>query len=447
MRIGTELVRRMNMQADFRGKIPVAVPGAAAEMAGRDVVAVDTGPAALDALEESWRELESAVPDARYFSSFDWCASWWESFGRSEGRCIAVVTIRRDGVLQALMPLTLSRAPGFVSARLMGDDTGQYADCLVRPERRGDPKLSRAIAAGLSQLGVDRITLTNCREDAAIIELLGTIRRGKRWIRASETFNAEVRPEAFDGLAGYMKSRSSSLRKGLRRRRRKLAELGDVTHEHITDPAALKEAARQIVALKLAWLADSGFHGRLVARAGFEDWLLGVMRRASRNGKLHLSVIRVGERICAAQVAFRTDGELTAYFSAYDVKLSSYAVGKLHLEDHIVEVFERGIVLDLMPPSDAYKCEWGIEAVAAAAYTVPLTLKGAAVSAVVNVRSRALAKAAYMRLPAGLRAGVAAKLLETLRRTRRLAAGDAAVPIVPPSVQPVNAHEDRHDDR
>lgn len=383
--------------------------------------------AEFDALEDEWRALKAASPDTPYFASFDWCRSWWTWFGAPEGRQMAIVAVRRDGELQVLMPLTVSRALLFGSASLMGEGSGQYSDCLVRPERRSDPLLPKLVAAALSGLGVDRVTMSNCRDDAAIIDLLSTVRRGKTWIRAAEYCNVEVRPAEFDGLDGYMKSRSSSLRKGLRRRRKKLAELGEVVHEQITDPALLGCAAEQMLQLKLAWLRESGLHGRFVGQPGVEHWLPDLMRRAGASGRLHLSVIRVGEHICAAQLAFRSERTLTAYFSAFDTSLSSYAVGKLHLEDHIVEIFKRNLVLDLLPPSDDYKREWGIEGVRVAAYTVPLTALGAAVSAVYSVKSRDLAKKIYMRLPAGMRAAAASALLDLIRRLRTRVAGGAEV--------------------
>ncbi|VAW12627.1 hypothetical protein MNBD_ALPHA09-1883 [hydrothermal vent metagenome] len=416
------------MQATIDRSEPVTAMAATQTMA--DTVKVFTKASDFAAIEADWRALEALVPDASYFTSFDWCECWWNWFGQDSGREFAVLAVYAGDAIQALLPLTVARSMVFSSARLMGDDTGQYADCLVRPERRGDPALARAVASGLKRLGLDRITLTNCRDDSAVAELVGSWRGGragsrKTWIRAAEYSNVEIRPADFDGLKVYRSSRSSSLRKGLRRRRRKLAELGDVQYKRITEPGAFAGLAQHIVRLKLEWLDDNGLHGRYLARPGLVGWMAEVMARAAASGHLHMSVMTVDGRACAAQLAFQSRVKVTGYFSAFDIALSRNAVGKLHLEDLIVDIFEHDQVLDLMPPADSYKREWGVEVMKVAAYTVPLTPWGAFVSRFYSVKTRALAKSAYLRLPQGLRAGVAAGILDFLRRIKRTLAGSA----------------------
>lgn len=393
-----------------------------------DTVRVYTTASELATVEADWRGLEATVPEASYFTSYDWCECWWNWFGRNSGRRLAVVAIYAGETLQAIVPLTIARTWFFCSARLVGDDTGQYADCLVRPDRRGDPVLARAVVSGLRRLGLHRVTLTNCRQDSAIVELLGGMSGGGAWISAAQHCNVEVRPAEFDSLEAYTASRSSSLRKGLRRRRRKLAELGDVNYQCVTDPESFPALAKRIVRLKLEWLEDNGLHGRYLARQGLDGWMADIMQRAARSGHLHMSVMRVGDRICAAQLAFQSSAKITGYFSAFDIALSRNAVGKLHLQDLIADVFDHNLVLDLMPPSDSYKCEWGVQSTKVAAYTVPLTPWGAAVSSIYNVRTRALAKSAYLRLPPGVRAGVAAGILDAARKAKRLLAGSGPAP-------------------
>jgi len=423
------------------GQAPAATPGSGKTVV--DTIRVFASVAELDQLKPDWQNLEAAVPDASYFTSYDWCVCWWNWFGRDSGRKLAVLGVYAGDTLQAVLPLMTARTWFFSSARLLGDDTGQYADCLVRPERRGDPVLARAVVSGLRRLGLDRMTLTNCRDDAAIAELLGGQGESGNWTSAARYSNVEVRPADFDTLEDYRKSRSSSLKKGLRRRRRKLTELGDVNYECITDPARFSAVAKHIVGLKLAWLENNGLHGRFLARANLDGWMADVMGRAARKGCLHMSVMKVGERICAAQLAFQSRSKITGYFSAFDIELSSNAVGKLHLEDLIADSFDRDLILDLMPPSDSYKCEWGVEVTKVAAYTVPLTPLGAGVSAIYNVKTRALVKSAYLRLPNTIRAGIAAGLLDALRKAKRLFAGSRPAAAMPnPSSLVVKAQKD-----
>lgn len=424
MQVVTE-TQYLTLADDGCGKYQIAT-----KVTGRDIsadtITVIATEADLEALKAEWRGLEAAAPDVAYFYGYDWCQSWWNWFGRESGRSLAIVVVRRGDTVQAILPLTIARTWLFASARIMGDDTGQYADCLVRPDRRGDPELSQSIAAALKRLGVDRITLTNCREDSAILEILGAHRRGKSWICAAEHTNVEVRPAEFGGFEDYMSTRSSNLRKGLRRRRRNLSKIGEVTHGNVTDPNAFDELAKTVHALKLDWLKQSGLHGRFLARPGLGGWMADIMHRAQASGQLCMSVLWVGEQVGAAQLSFRTKTKVTGYFSAFDISFSPHAVGKLHLESYIEDVFERDLILDVMPPSDSYKLEWGVDDMKQATYTVPLSRAGALVSKVYNVKTNARAKSLYLRMPAFMRAATAAAILDLIRRAKRAITGPDA---------------------
>lgn len=369
----------------------------------------------LASLEADWRALEARTEDAFYFTSYDWCSSWWQWFGCHSGRRLGVLAAYDGAGIQAILPLTTAKAWFFTSARLMGDDTGQYADCLVATDRREDEALIATIAEGLKTLGVDRITLSNCREDSALNQLLGRSGSGQGWVSAAEHANVEIRSEDFDGYDAYLASRSSSLKKNLRRRRRKLAELGDLRCERVTDPAQMAAIASRIVDLKLNWLAEYGLHGRFLAQKGLDGWMSDVMHASMASGQLHLSVLWLDDKICAAQLAFERNSKVIGYFSAFDLEYSSFAVGKLHIEDQIADVFKEHQSLDLMPPTDDYKLEWGVSTTKVAAYTVPLSPLGALVTRFYNVKTRAMAKDLYLKLPETMRAGTAAKAVGAAR--------------------------------
>jgi len=100
-----------------------------------DTIRVFTTPAQLAQARSDWQGLEAMVPEAAYFSSFDWCECWWTWFGRDSGRELAVLAVYTGDALQAVLPLMIARTWFFSSARLVGDDTGQYADCSC--PRRG----------------------------------------------------------------------------------------------------------------------------------------------------------------------------------------------------------------------------------------------------------------------------------------------------------------------
>ena len=371
------------------------------------------------ALEADWRALEARAPHSEYFSSFDWAWCWWDHFGRAGTSAPALVTARRSGRLVAVMPLAIVTAGPYSFAVMMGAGTGQYGDILVDRALTDRDALFAALWRGIAALGVDAIQADNVRGDSALAALLAPRRK---WAGAAEP-SYEVVTGDFAGFEAYMATRTGRQRKDLRRRRRRLAEEGEARYEVVTGPEEIGDVAARAIALKREWLAERGLHGRFVGRPNVDAWMADVARRAHARGRLHLSVFRVGDRLVAAQVAFLSDTRLVAYFGAFDVAWSRLSVGKLHLEDHLAEMFPTGRTIDLLPPGDDYKIEWATPGVAARSYLVPLSLGGWIASVVHNPRQRARLKRAYLAVPRAWRARLAAGALALAAAVGRAVSG------------------------
>jgi len=182
-----------------------------------------------------------------------------------------------------------------------------------------------------------------------------------------------------------------------------------VTYEVVTDPAQFEETARAIVTHKLEWLASRGLHGRFLAKPGVAEWFAEVCRRALATGHLHLSVLRVDGAVVASQLAFIQNHRMTGYFASFDIRFSAYAVGRVQTHGFIEELFDDRLVIDLMPPNDTYKLDWGEEGISARSHTLAITRFGALICLFHNVRSRAWLKKMYLKLPRSVRASTAAK--------------------------------------
>ena len=56
----------------------------------------------------------------------------------------------------------------------------------------------------------------------------------------------------------------------------------------------------------------------------------------------------------------------------------------MHMHELVAELIDAGLDLDLMPPDDDYKLEWGARAHTARNHVVPITLIGRLISQVHN---------------------------------------------------------------
>ncbi|MHA1524830.1 MAG: GNAT family N-acetyltransferase [Alphaproteobacteria bacterium] len=359
--------------------------------------------AEFDALGDDWSALFAAWGHDNYFLSPDWCRSWWEMLG--EGGPPVTVSVWHCGRMVALMPLVVTRIGPLTSGEAMAGETGQYCDILVAGDTLTQSQIFEALHTGLQELKIDRLQFTNVRDDSNLAAFL----RHHGSTSASPKVNCEVLSGSFEDFDAYMATRSTNLRKNLRRRLRKLAKLGTVGYEVITDPKEFEKVTQTIVSHKLEWLAARGLHGRFLAKPGVAQWFAEVCRQALASGHLHLSVLRINGAVAAAQLAFICGGRLTGYFASFDMGYAAYAVGRVQTLGFIEDLFDDGLVIDLMPPNDAYKLEWGEEGAIARAHTLAITRLGRLVCLAYNARSRAWLKQLYLSLPHALRAPTAAR--------------------------------------
>jgi len=372
--------------------------------------------AAFEALEADWRELFSLFATDNYFVSYDWCKIWWDTFGGPAGSQPVLVTVRSEGRLVALLPLSVLRTGPRSSAEAMGGETGQYCDMLIAPEMASDEDIFNALWDGIVAAGIDRIQFNNVPDDSALARFLAP----RRTIQSEPTISCCLDTKSHENFDAYMKTRSASLRKNMRRRLRKLGTLGTVTFETVTDPDLFDEISRTIVGHKRQWLADRGLHGRFLSQPKIAAWMSDVMRAALKTRQLHLSLLRIDDRIISAQLGFICGGRMTGYFTSFDLEYGPCSVGTMQVQGFIEKLFDRGLKIDLMPPDDDYKLAWVDRSVGARSYTVPVTHLGTMESLLLNSRNRARFKKLYLSLPNGIRASVAAAGLHAARGLREL---------------------------
>lgn len=366
-------------------------------------VSVAYGVEGLVALETDWRALFEASGTANYFVSYDWCKSWLDAFGTSTGARPITINVARGGKLVAVLPLVMARYGPVSSVEVVGAASGQYCDLLIDADESSRAPIFAALWDGIVATGIDLIQFSNVRDDSALAAFLA----GRHTIQSEPIPCCVLDTGSFATFDAYLKTRSASLRKNMRRRRRRLEELGPVRYEVVSDPDLMDEIAATIVGHKLDWLEDRRWHGRFLSRKGIASWLADVARGALKSGHLHLSVIKLGSRIISAQLAFICDGRFTAYLSSFDIAYGSYAVGRMQYAAFIEDVFGRGLVIDLMPRHEEFKLEWVDHGVETRSYAVPVTRLGSALALVQNPRVRAVmrnvAKFAYARFRGGPR--------------------------------------------
>lgn len=91
-----------------------------------------TGSSLDGSLARDWNDLVDLCPSGTVFQRFEWLSEWWRArTGRSE---LAVLLVRRDGVLIGVAPLFISASGCWKYLRLMGEVNSDYCDVLFHPK-------------------------------------------------------------------------------------------------------------------------------------------------------------------------------------------------------------------------------------------------------------------------------------------------------------------------
>jgi len=289
----------------------------------------------------AWEELAERV-GAAPFERPGWFEAWAEAFGKP----LELVTTEEDGRLTGVLPY-LRTAEGVRSAT----NPHTPAPGLLAE----DEAAARDLAGRLFSLG-GRVSIGYV--DTATAAVLRDGARGAGCL-------ALTRPLAyrlFLALGGEWESFESSLPSRLvrdvRRRRRKLEELGEVTLEISDGSEPLEELLAEGFRLEASgWKASEGT--AIVSAEETQRFYEAIARWSAERGWLRLFFLRVGGRPIAFQLALEYGR--THYFlkGGYDPRDSAYSPGKLLLHATLAHAFERGLRrYELMGDVEPWKLEW-----------------------------------------------------------------------------------------
>ncbi|MEL6226691.1 MAG: GNAT family N-acetyltransferase, partial [Pseudomonadota bacterium] len=214
----------------------------------------------------------------------------------------------------------------------------------------------------------------------------------------------------FDDFDAYHKTLTSKTRKNLRNYRNRLMRTGDLRHEVVSDPEAKGELTVRCLQWRTTWLAQCGLSSTAFQHPAFPDLIsaLGYGKDAAPQLQVMRLTLQVDGNPSTTELAiqwgFVHAGRYYAFMSAKNPDFDKFSPGRLHLEDVVRESAAAGLdVVDFLVPDMPYKATFATGRIAVDSYGIAATLKGRAVVDGWHGAARPLLKAAFHRLPKGLR--------------------------------------------
>jgi CelD/BcsL family acetyltransferase involved in cellulose biosynthesis len=293
------------------------------------------------AATNAWEELAERVGAAPFLRP-GWFDPWAEAFGEP----LELLTTETDGRLTGVLPY-VKTAEGVRSAT----NPHTPAPGLLAE----DEAAARGLAGRLFSLG-GRVSIGYL--DTASAAILRDAARNARLVVLTRPLAYRLFLDlegTWDSFEGSLPSR---LVRDVRRRRRKLEELGEVTLEISDGGERLEELLDEGFRLEASgWKAAEGT--AIVSSRETQRFYEAIARWSAVRGWLRLFFLRVGGRPIAFQLAL--EHGRTHYFlkGGYDPNDSVYSPGKLLLHATLAHAFERGLErYELMGDVEPWKLEW-----------------------------------------------------------------------------------------
>jgi CelD/BcsL family acetyltransferase involved in cellulose biosynthesis len=299
----------------------------------------------VEPLAAEWEELAEQT-GASPFRRPGWIGPWWRAFGKG---ALEILTIRRDGRLVAVLPL--SRQFGALSSTTNWH-TPDFGPVIQ------DPPALRALAEelflraprriSLAFVDADGPTLRECREAASSCGykvLTRTLERSPFLL--------------IDGdWQAYEQGLSRNTRGDAKRRIRRLKEAGSMSVEVLDGSERLDNVLAEGFRTEAAgW---KGEHGTAIAsRRDTESFYREIAHWAAARGWLRLAFLRLDGRPIAVHYSLEHDGVHYLMKVGHDSSYDGFSPGKVLMYEMLLRAFSSELhSYEFLGGDDAWKRLW-----------------------------------------------------------------------------------------
>ncbi len=325
---------------------------------------------------EEWLALQDNA-FGTLFTSHEWLASWFAHVGRTRGIEALIVVGDIDGRPAFLLPLAIMpAAKGLLRVgRFLGDFHGNQNSGLWRKDILAGihgHSLHKALVKVGREHGIDLFDLkyVPAEIDGRIHPLVD-----RHAIESLNAIHALTLESDFETV--YRNRRSSSARKKLRVKEKRLGELGALACRKASDPETALHFLETLVAQRSARRASQGIPNVFEpadVRAFLADQLVSSLSEGSQRVTIH--ALEAGGRIRATYICGMQFGRYHAYTNSIDEDVAACSPGDVLLNHVIADACRQGATsFDFGLGAERYKTAWADKEILMDV-EIPVTRKG-----------------------------------------------------------------------
>jgi Acetyltransferase (GNAT) domain len=286
----------------------------------------------LASARDEWDEL--AVLANRPYSAPAWGMAWWK-YRRPVGATLKVILVcAEEGLVGVVPTFAVGR-----SYSLVGDELAPV-EPLSRPGREEEVARLAAGVLAESRPGPNTIALRLQTSSADWAKMLDAGWPGKHglwhWVSAEAPLPGVDLGEG--GFETWMGQRSSTFRREMRRKNRKLGDAGGVFR--YTTEETLEDDVRTFLDLHRRRLTGRG--GTNLAGEGVEQMLVAVGSSLLPSGRFRLLCLELGGRSIAMQLLLAAGKEVSAWNTGFDEAYAKLSPVMLCMVHSVADAANRG---------------------------------------------------------------------------------------------------------
>ena len=306
--------------------------------------------------EESFASLSSCWTDSRHNLNWSsifilpaWLKIWWQAFG--SGAKLYLRAVRQEGEIIGIAPLLVEEK----TASIVGSvNVCDYLDFVIAPGRERD--FFSVLLDDLQQKGVNHLDLRHLRPDSTVLtDLVGIAKARKYEIRCQlEDVSLELElPSTWDE---YLASLTGKQRHEVRRKLRRLWEMGDVDYHIVEDSVAVHDVMDTFLKL----FSESREDKATFMTAQMESFFRSLANTMAEAGLLRFGILELDTLPAAMVMYFDYNDCVYLYNSGYNPRYSVLSVGLLCKVLCIKDSIQRGRKrFDFLKGREPYKYHLG----------------------------------------------------------------------------------------
>ena len=301
----------------------------------------------FDALLEDWEKVQSGSSSSHIFSTYQWSQAWWQQFGT--GRSLSLGVLREQGDAVGIAPLCIKDS----IARFAGSpDVCDYLDLLAVQGK--EDLFTGVLLANLASSGIHTVDLTPVRADSVVYTSLQKSAAQQGFHITCEQTDISVDMPLPTTWEDYLNHLTGKQRHELKRKLRRLNEMGDMVYRTSTNP----DSQEMELFLKLFRISRNDKADFLTPE--MELFFKSMAHTMANAGFLRLNFLELDGTPVAATFCFDYRNCMYLYNSGYDPRYSWLSAGLLSkalcIRDSISQGKNR---FDFLKGNEIYKFRLG----------------------------------------------------------------------------------------